>query len=146
MAREHGKPYTLQQFAVDHFRPPPKRTLSRTLSRGGIRKKNTELWAFGRVSHCLSLSLSVFLPRFCLSLLPPRLANSGPWEVVERLLHPVHSHTSGYLGEGIKNIGGLSPPAPHARHQIGVVSCDTSTVQGQSLGVGRIGLWIPVWG
>ena len=54
-----GKPHTLQQFAVDHFRPPPKRTLSRTLARGGLRKKNSELWAFGRV--CFTLS-SLFFP------------------------------------------------------------------------------------
>ena len=46
---------------MDHFRPPPKRTLSRTLSRGGLRKKN-ELWAFGRVS--LSFFLSWKLQRF----------------------------------------------------------------------------------
>lgn len=45
---DQGKPHTLQHFAVDHFRPPPKRTLSRTLSRGALRRKNTELWAFGR--------------------------------------------------------------------------------------------------
>ena len=54
-----GKPHTLQKFAVDHFRPPPKRTLSRTLARGGLRKKNSELWAFGRV--CFTLS-SLFFP------------------------------------------------------------------------------------
>ena len=53
-----GKPHTLQKFAEDHFRPPPKRTLSRTLSRGQwTRKKNTELWAFGRVSYHVTFSL-----------------------------------------------------------------------------------------
>ena len=44
------KPYVLEEFALDHFRPPPKRTLSRTLSRNSLRRKESgEIWAFSRV-------------------------------------------------------------------------------------------------
>ena len=48
---DRGRPHTLKEFAIDHFRPPPKRTLSRSLSRGAFRRKDSyELWAFSRVS------------------------------------------------------------------------------------------------
>ena len=36
------KPYTLEEYAIDHFRPPKARTLSGSL-RGGIRR-NLRLW------------------------------------------------------------------------------------------------------
>lgn len=46
-----GRVHTLKEFSIDHFRPPPKRTLSRTLSRGAFRRKESnELWAYTRVS------------------------------------------------------------------------------------------------
>ncbi len=45
------KPHSLKEFALDHFRPPPKRTLSRSLSRGAFRRKGeNEMWGFSRVS------------------------------------------------------------------------------------------------
>ncbi len=48
------KPHSLKEFALDHFRPPPKRTLSRSLSRGAFRRKgDNELWGFSRVSCCV---------------------------------------------------------------------------------------------
>ena len=44
------KPHSLKEFSYDHFRPPPKRTLSRSLSRGAFRRKDSnELWMFTRV-------------------------------------------------------------------------------------------------
>ena len=46
-----GKPYSLKEFSFDYFRPPPKKTLSRSLSRGAFRRKgDNELWAFTRAS------------------------------------------------------------------------------------------------
>ena len=48
---DQEKPYTLEQFATDHFLPL-KKTLSRTLSRAGFRRgKESELWSFSRVSQ-----------------------------------------------------------------------------------------------
>lgn len=48
-AEDKGRPHTLKNFAIDHFRPPPKRTLSRSLSRGAFRRKDSyELWTFSR--------------------------------------------------------------------------------------------------
>ena len=44
---DQGKVYSLKEFSIDHFRPPPKRTLSRTLTRG---KKGDEMWNYTRVS------------------------------------------------------------------------------------------------
>ena len=54
-AQGAGKPHTLQKFAEDHFRPPPKRTLSHVFSR----KQGTrnEMWAFGKVSYHMTFSL-----------------------------------------------------------------------------------------
>jgi hypothetical protein len=47
---DQEKPYTLEQFSIDHFLPL-KKTLSRTLSRAGFRRgKESELWSFSRVS------------------------------------------------------------------------------------------------
>ncbi len=46
---DHGDVYTLKEFSIDHFRPPPKRTLSRTLSRSGFKRKTDEPWNFSRV-------------------------------------------------------------------------------------------------
>ncbi len=50
-AKPAVKPHSLKDFALDHFRPPPKRTLSRSLSRGAFKRKgDSELWGFSRVS------------------------------------------------------------------------------------------------
>ena len=52
--QQGGKPHSLKEFALDHFRPPPKRTLSRSLSRGAFKRKgDNELWSFSRVSKRL---------------------------------------------------------------------------------------------
>lgn len=48
---DQGKVYTLKEFSIDHFRPPPKRTLSRTLTKGGFKRKGEELWNYTRVSR-----------------------------------------------------------------------------------------------
>ena len=48
--QDQGKIHTLKEFSIDHFRPPPKRTLSRTLSKSGFKKKGDELWNYSRVS------------------------------------------------------------------------------------------------
>lgn len=43
------KPYTLEQYSIDHFRVPKPRTLSGSL-RGGIRRKDAgQIWTFSRV-------------------------------------------------------------------------------------------------
>lgn len=44
------KPYTLEEYSIDHFRAPKPRTLSGSL-RGGIRriKDSGQLWSFSRV-------------------------------------------------------------------------------------------------
>ena len=43
------KPYTLEEYAIDHFRAPKARTLSGSL-RGGIRRKDSgQIWSFSRV-------------------------------------------------------------------------------------------------
>lgn len=47
---DQGKVHTLKEFSIDHFRPPPKRTLSRTLSKSGFKRKGDELWNYTRVS------------------------------------------------------------------------------------------------
>ncbi|XP_066268057.1 unconventional myosin-VIIa-like isoform X2 [Branchiostoma lanceolatum] len=36
------KPYTLEEFSIDHFRPPPKRTLTRALKS----RQKDELWSY----------------------------------------------------------------------------------------------------
>ncbi|XP_060573750.1 myosin-VIIa-like isoform X3 [Ruditapes philippinarum] len=41
------KPYTLEEYAMDHFRPPPKRTLTKTLS-SARRRKPDELWRYSK--------------------------------------------------------------------------------------------------
>ena len=39
------KPHTLEEFSYDHFRAPPKRTLSKTLSLSTARRKDKDcLW------------------------------------------------------------------------------------------------------
>ncbi|KAK3731337.1 hypothetical protein QZH41_004094 [Actinostola sp. cb2023] len=40
------KPYTLETFSIDHFMPPTKRTLSRTLQSQGKRKEKYIPWTF----------------------------------------------------------------------------------------------------
>lgn len=43
------KPYTLEEYAVDHFRPPPKRTISKSLTISSARKtRGDELWRHSR--------------------------------------------------------------------------------------------------
>lgn len=37
------RPYTLAEYAIDHFRPPPKRTMSKTLTLSS-KRHNDELW------------------------------------------------------------------------------------------------------
>ena len=55
-----GKPHTLKTFSIDHFRVPPKRTLSRTLSRGAFKRKDSnELWAFTRVRTLAQLTIGL---------------------------------------------------------------------------------------
>ncbi|KAL3848316.1 hypothetical protein ACJMK2_019184 [Sinanodonta woodiana] len=41
------KPYTLEAFAIDHFRPPPKRTLTKTLQTARKRRPE-ELWRYSK--------------------------------------------------------------------------------------------------
>lgn len=41
------KMYTLEEYSLDHFRPPPKRTLSKTLSTAR-RRKPDELWRYSK--------------------------------------------------------------------------------------------------
>lgn len=50
-ALDQGKVHTLKEFSIDHFHPPPKKTLSRTLAKGGFKKKGDEMWNFSRVRH-----------------------------------------------------------------------------------------------
>jgi hypothetical protein len=47
---DQGKVHTLKEFSIDHFRLPPKRTLSRTLSKSGFKRKGDEMWNYTRVS------------------------------------------------------------------------------------------------
>ncbi|XP_076340822.1 unconventional myosin-VIIa ck isoform X2 [Tachypleus tridentatus] len=43
------KPHTLEEYALDHFRPPPKRTIPRTLTLSSARRKdNEQLWRHSR--------------------------------------------------------------------------------------------------
>ena len=45
----HEKPHTLEEYAIDHFRPPPKHTFQRTLTFTSPRKRNSEhLWKHSR--------------------------------------------------------------------------------------------------
>lgn len=45
----HEKPHTLEEYAIDHFRPPPKNTFQRTLTFTSPRKRNAEqLWKHSR--------------------------------------------------------------------------------------------------
>ena len=45
----HEKPHTLEEYAFDHFRAPPKYTLPRTLSFSSSRRRNSEqLWKHSR--------------------------------------------------------------------------------------------------
>lgn len=37
------RPHTLAEYALDHFRPPPKRTMSKTLTLSS-KRHNDELW------------------------------------------------------------------------------------------------------
>ena len=44
------KTHSLEVYSFDFFLPPPKQTLSRPLSRGAFRKKDSyQPWAFTRV-------------------------------------------------------------------------------------------------
>ena len=42
------KPHTLEHFAIDHFRPPPKRTLTLSSARKRGRGGGDELWRWGK--------------------------------------------------------------------------------------------------
>ncbi|CAH1781656.1 unnamed protein product [Owenia fusiformis] len=43
------KPHTLEEYSYDHFRPPPKRTLTKTLSLSSAkRRKADELWRYSK--------------------------------------------------------------------------------------------------
>ncbi|XP_013408130.1 myosin-VIIa-like, partial [Lingula anatina] len=43
------KPHTLMEYSFDHFRPPPKRTLSKTLSLSSAkRRRQEELWRYSK--------------------------------------------------------------------------------------------------
>lgn len=45
----HEKPHTLEEYAMDHFRTPPKYTLPRTLTFSSARKRNVDqLWRHSR--------------------------------------------------------------------------------------------------
>ena len=47
---DSSKPYTLENYSIDHFRVPKARTLTGSL-RGGLRRKESNnLWSFSRVS------------------------------------------------------------------------------------------------
>lgn len=43
------KPYTLEPFSIDHFLPPSKRTLSKTLQTQVRKKDKNTPWAFSKV-------------------------------------------------------------------------------------------------
>lgn len=47
---DQSKAHTLREFSIDYLRPPPKRTLSRTLSRSAFKRKGEEIWNYTRVS------------------------------------------------------------------------------------------------
>ena len=42
------QPHTLEEFALNHFNPPPKRTLSKTLASSMKRKYKDIPWAFSK--------------------------------------------------------------------------------------------------
>ncbi|XP_069983292.1 myosin-VIIa isoform X1 [Penaeus vannamei] len=45
----HEKPHTLEEYALDHFRPPPKRTVSRAITLTSARRPASEcLWKYSR--------------------------------------------------------------------------------------------------
>ena len=48
-AETFEKPYTLEEFSVDHFLPPPKRTLSKALQSQVKRRDKNIPWAFTKV-------------------------------------------------------------------------------------------------
>lgn len=41
------RPHTLQDYALDHFRPPPKRTMSKALTLSS-KRHNEDLWRYSR--------------------------------------------------------------------------------------------------
>ena len=51
MPQQNSNGHNLKEFSIDHFRPPPKRTLSKTLSRSGFKRKGEEMWNYTRVSR-----------------------------------------------------------------------------------------------
>ncbi|KAH8375739.1 hypothetical protein KR093_008372, partial [Drosophila rubida] len=46
MVEPRDRPHTLMEYALDHFRLPPKRTMSKTLTLSS--KRNEELWRYAR--------------------------------------------------------------------------------------------------
>ena len=49
------KPHTLQDYSMDHFLPPTKRTLSKALSSQVKRRDKNAPWAFTKVFHCVCI-------------------------------------------------------------------------------------------
>ena len=44
------KPHTLMEYSIEHFLPPPKRTLSKALSSQVKRRDKHALWSFSKVT------------------------------------------------------------------------------------------------
>ena len=55
MPQQNGNGHNLKEFSIDHFRLPPKRTLSKTLSRSGFKRKGEEMWNYTRVRNSIFL-------------------------------------------------------------------------------------------
>lgn len=47
---DFDKPHTLMEYSIDHFLPPPKRTLSKALSSQVKRREKNVLWSFSKVT------------------------------------------------------------------------------------------------
>ena len=63
------KPHTLMEYSIEHFLPPPKRTLSKALSSQVKRKDKNVPWCFSKVTSTFVLALSVSLVLSLLLLL-----------------------------------------------------------------------------
>ena len=55
------KPHTLQDYSIDHFLPPTKRTLSKALSSQVKRRDKNAPWAFTKVFHCVCIVVVFYL-------------------------------------------------------------------------------------
>ncbi|GAB1609908.1 myosin-VIIa-like [Argonauta hians] len=47
MSEQREKPHTLETFSYDHFRPPPKRTMTKTISTAK-KKRQDDLWRYSK--------------------------------------------------------------------------------------------------